>query len=260
MSAVPTSITIWNVNGIENTNMTDILQLKSDILCFCETKVGSKTSFPEIPSLVSKYPFCSSNLCQTRKRYSGTCIYSKYQPLRVFPCPEFDQEGRIIAQEYDTFVLVHVYTPNSGRDLKRLQYRINVWDKLFWAYVESLKYQKDKNGNCKEIIVCGDLNIIPDNTFIWKSNNKNAGCTHQERMSFKNHIKNMNMQLAYMPRIGQAPQYSFWSTFGTCREDNKGWLLDHFIVSSTAFIENYRFHPQIMGSDHCPITLNININ
>lgn len=240
-----TSITIWNVNGIEKTNMDELLKLNSDIICFGETKVGSFTEFPRIEPILEEYPYCSYNLCQTRRRYSGTCIYSKIEPICVYPTADFDDEGRVIIQEYDTFVLVHVYTPNSGRKLQRLEYRTEFWDNKFWELVGSIE---------KQVIVCGDLNIVPDNNFIWKNNNKAAGCTESERSSFRKHLERHHLSLAFQPV--EKGFYSFWSTFGKqCRKENKGWLLDHFVKSKNVNVDNYEIHTDIEGSDHCPVTL-----
>lgn len=268
------SIAIWNINGIRNKDAIIekmIERVDSDILCFSETKL-SQAEIPSISSLDAVYSNVYYNFCQTSRGYSGTSVYSKIPAVFRYPTPEFDKEGRVIILEFNTFILVHVYTPNSGRKLNRIQYRVEEWDPLFWNMVQELKSTTNK-----KVVVCGDLNVIPDNRFIWspKPNLKAAGCTKLEQDSFNAHLNECNMKLVYAPvpslykgingktcqintTSGQYGDYSFWSTYGTCREDNKGWLLDHFVIpndtpSKNKLISAYKFYPEIHGSDHCPI-------
>jgi exodeoxyribonuclease III len=244
-------ICIWNINGItKKQDEINVLldEINSDILCFGETKTTFE--YPIMTDIERVYPHKYFNICKKRKGYSGTVIYSKNPAIATHEYMG-DHEGRVVIIEFDKFILIHVYTPNSGRDLKRLAYRTNEWDVDFWSKVKELKINKD-------VIVCGDLNIIPDNNYIWKNNNKSAGCTNEERISFHKHLMDTEMRLCYTAEKNNT-NFSFWSPFGTCRKDNKGWLLDHFVSSSGVVIESYDFLPHIMGSDHCPIKMNFNI-
>ena len=244
-------ICIWNINGItkkQDEINTLLGEISPDILCFGETKTTFE--YPTMTDLEKVYPHKYFNICTKRRGYSGTAVYSKTPALTTHEYPD-DNEGRVIIVEYESFILIHVYTPNAGRDLKRLAYRTEGWDVQFWNKVKEMKA-------IKEVIVCGDMNIIPDNNYIWKNNNKAAGCTVTERASFDMHLKENDMTLCYEAEKGNT-NFSFWSPFGTCRADNKGWLLDHFVSSSGVAIQSYEFYPHIMGSDHCPIKMKFTV-
>jgi exodeoxyribonuclease-3 len=282
-------IAIWNINGIESKSMDALLRIRANIVCFSETKIGSLTHYPVIPELETAYPFVYPHLCQSRLRYSGTCVYSRECALRRIPTPDFDTEGRIIGLEYEDFVLIHVYTPNSGRKGARLSYRVQFWDPLFWSFVKQNRVPQ------KKIIVCGDLNVVPTDMCIWRPNPRAAGCTVEERSSFWRFVTEQKLKLAYLPddesesdakdtkeqyekeidendtekddnekddaekekekEAQDTRLYSFWSGYSNCREQNKGWLLDHFVVSENFPIKSYTFYTDIYGSDHCPVAL-----
>lgn len=245
----------WNINRIEKKNKFINEMLKNndvDIICFSETKYKNNIYKPVL-DIDNTYMCKYINLCKTRKDYSGTSVYSKIKAIKDHTSSFIDHEGRVNILEFETFILVNVYTPNSGRKLNRLDYRINEWDKYFWKFVGDLKDKLNK-----EMIICGDLNIIPNNNFIWKNNNVNAGCTKEERESFYKNIEKYNFRLCYdAPENNQI--YSYWSIYGDCREKNKGWLLDHFIVTKNINILYYESMMDILGSDHCPIYVDLNV-
>jgi exodeoxyribonuclease-3 len=244
-------ICIWNINGITKKQEyinTLLNEITSDILCFSETK--TTLDYPIITEVEKVYPYKYFNISTKRRGYSGTSVYSKVPAITTYEYTG-DNEGRVIIIEYKSFILIHVYTPNSGRDLKRLSYRTDEWDVSFWNKVKEMNL-------IKEVIVCGDMNIIPNNNFIWKHNNKSAGCTESERYSFDTHLKDNNMKLCYQAEKGNI-NFSYWSPFGTCRKDNKGWLLDHFVSSNGIETQSYDFLPHIMGSDHCPIKMKFTV-
>jgi|MDTB01.3.fsa_nt_gb exodeoxyribonuclease-3 len=244
-------ICIWNINGItkkQDKIKTLLQEINSDILCFGETKTTFE--YPILSDIEQLYPYKYYSICTKRKGYSGTCVYSKTPAVNTHEY-EGDDEGRVVIVEYDMFILIHVYTPNAGRDLKRLSYRTEEWDVSFWNKVKEMK-------QIKEVIVCGDMNIIPNNNYIWKNNNKSAGCTKEERESFSTHLMDTDMKLCYEATDGNK-NYSYWSTYGTSRQDNKGWLLDHFVSSNGIKVDTYDFLPHILGSDHCPVKMKFNI-
>jgi exodeoxyribonuclease-3 len=165
-----------------------------------------------------------------------------------------DDEGRVITLEFNKFYLVHVYTPNSGMTLARLNYRVNQWDKMFKKYLNELQ---DK----KPIIVCGDLNVANEDIDIHdpKNNKKSAGFTNEERDSFKKILNDVNLIDTYRYLHPNKVEYSYWSYRMNSRNKNKGWRIDYFLVSHKLIkhIKKSKILTNVMGSDHAPIKLSL---
>lgn len=192
-----------------------------------------------------------------KKGYSGTLIYSKIEPMNVsykIGIMEHDHEGRVITLEYEDFYLVNVYVPNVKRDLSRLDYRMK-WEDDFLAYLKEL----EKN---KPVIVCGDFNVAHREIDLKnaKQNIGNAGFTNEERNKFSILLDNGFIDVfryMYPDKI----DYTWWSYMGKARERNIGWRIDYFITSKKIIdkLINIKIHSNIMGSDHCPIELDLNL-
>ncbi|KAA3658597.1 MAG: exodeoxyribonuclease III [Calditrichaeota bacterium] len=240
----------WNVNGIRaaiNKGFTDIFKNENmDILCLQETKA---TPAQVDLDLNGYFAFWNS---AEKKGYSGTAVFSKIEPLGVqngMGIPEHDNEGRVITLEYEKFYLVNVYTPNSQRELMRLDYRQNQWDVAFLKHVKSLEKEKP-------VIFCGDLNVAHKEIDLAnpKSNKRNAGFTDEERAGFDK-IVNAGFIDTFREFNKDAGQYTWWTYRMNARARNVGWRIDYFCISSAlrpnlkdAFIRS-----EVMGSDHCPI-------
>ncbi|MDA7495359.1 exodeoxyribonuclease III [Nitrosopumilus sp.] len=258
----------WNVNSLLNIRKIDMDELLTkhnpDILCFSETKLANGLSNQELmeklPVLYKEFPnYQYHNMCKIRKGYSGTSIFSKIEPISInYGLPDNqDKEGRVITLEFAEYYLVHVYTPNSGRKLARLDYRINTWDPLFWGYIEKLK-------ELKPVIIAGDLNIVSENIDIHnpKVNKKSAGVTVEERNSFHTQVQRLGFIDSFRHIHSQEPnKYTFWSSFGTSRIQNKGWRLDYFMVDKiiSPNIIKADILNDVLGSDHCPILLELKL-
>ena len=223
----------WNVNGIraclQKGFLDSLHQLDADIFCVQETKMQSGQADLEIEG----YHYYLNSA--VKKGYSGTLIYSKEKPLNVFygmNKEEHDQEGRLITLEFENYYVITCYTPNSQNELKRLSYRMK-WEDDFLTYLESLD---------KPIILCGDLNVA-----------------HQEKMTqLLNHGFIDTYRYLYPLQEGV---YSWWSYRFKAREKNAGWRIDYFIVSDSLKdkIIDATIETEIMGSDHCPVTLTIDL-
>ena len=189
-----------------------------------------------------------------RKGYSGTAIYTKYKPLNVtygIGIEEHDTEGRVITLEYDNFFFITVYTPNSGSELKRLEYRMS-WEDDFKDYLLTLN--KDKG-----VIVCGDLNVAHTEIDLKnpKTNVKNAGFTPEEREKFTKLLDAgfIDTFRYFNPEL--TGSYSWWSYRFNARKNNSGWRIDYFLVSKDLkkYLVSAKIHNDIFGSDHCPVEL-----
>lgn len=244
----------WNVNGLRavvNKGFCEIFKnLNADIFCIQETKMQEgqlDINFEEY----EKY-FNSA----VRKGYSGTAIFTRVKPISVkygIDIEEHDQEGRVITLEFEKFYLVNCYTPNAQRELTRLTYRMK-WEDDFREYLKKL----DKN---KPVILCGDLNVAHQEIDLKnpKSNKGNAGFTDEERNQMTNLLNAGfidSFRFLYPEKIDC---YSWWSYMGKAREKNIGWRIDYFIVSKKLekMIEEAKIHPEILGSDHCPVELDL---
>lgn len=253
------NITSWNVNGIRAIVKKDFFEsvkiLSPDILCLQETKAQENEVKKELLRLTDYQLSCNS---AEKKGYSGTAVLSKLKPITIVEginILEFDTEGRVICSEYSQFYLVNVYTPNSGQGLKRLGYR-KKWDIAFLKYLKNLE-------RIKPVIVCGDLNVAHHAIDLKndKSNyNKTAGYTQTEIDGMTN-IINAGFIDSFRYLHPNEVAYSYWSYRFNARERNTGWRIDYFLVSKKLVnkIKSSRILSDYYGSDHCPISLEIDL-
>lgn len=193
-----------------------------------------------------------------KKGYSGTAIFTKKKPINVsygIGIEEHDKEGRIITLEFENFYFVDCYTPNSKRELERLEYRM-IWEDEIRKYLKKLD-------NKKPVIYCGDLNVAHEEIDLKnpKTNRRNAGFTDEERNKMTNLLEAGFTDTFRYLYPEKENCYSWWSYMGRAREKNVGWRIDYFIVSNSIQekIKDSIIHPEIMGSDHCPVELQIEI-
>ena len=243
----------WNVNGIRaclNKGFSDFFkEVNADIFCLQETKCQPEQINLEFEGYTSYWNSAE------RKGYSGTAIFTKKQPVNVtygIGIEEHDKEGRIITLEFENFYLVTNYTPNAKRELERLDYR-KVWEDEIRNYL--LKLDKEK-----PVIYCGDLNVAHEEIDLKnpKTNKGNAGFTNEEREKMTE-LLNAGFIDSYRYLYPEKIEYSWWSYMGHAREKNVGWRIDYFIVSND-FRENIKdatIYTEILGSDHCPVGLEI---
>ena len=247
----------WNLNGLRaciKKGFNDFFnEIDADIFCIQETKMQEDQA-DEIKFL-GYTRYMNSAL---KKGYSGTMIFTKIKPIKVMyglGIEEHDQEGRIITLEFTNFFLVNCYTPNSKRELERLEYR-KKWED------EIRKYLKNLN-KTKPVIYCGDLNVAHKEIDIKNpdTNHFNAGFTDDEREKMTELLNNGFIDSFRYLYKDKKDQYSWWSYMRNSRERNIGWRLDYFIVSNDIKnkIEDSKIHSEIYGSDHCPIELDISI-
>lgn len=244
----------WNVNGIRaciNKGFFDVVkQMDADFFCVQETKMQEGQADINIEGY---YHYLNS---AEKRGYSGTLIYTKQKPISVFygmNNEDFDQEGRLITLEYPNYYFITCYTPNSQNELKRLDYRME-WEEYFLKYLDSLD---------KPVILCGDLNVAHQEIDLKnpKTNRTNPGFTDQERSCISkllNHGYIDTFRYLY-PSVKEV--YSWWSYRFQARKKNAGWRIDYFIVSQSLkdCIIDASIETEIMGSDHCPVTLTINL-
>ena len=242
----------WNVNGlracVQKGFMDFFDQADADIFCLQETKL-QEGQFTWPREQYHDY----WNYAE-KKGYSGTAVFSKSEPLSVsrgIDIEEHDHEGRVLTLEYPDFYLVNVYTPNSQRDLLRLDYRMN-WEDAFRAYLLQLKTHKP-------VIVCGDMNVAHQDIDLKnpKTNHHNAGFTDEERNKFSQLLApgSDDTFRHFSPDLTGA--YSWWSYMFHAREKNAGWRIDYFLVSEelNPRLQDARILSDIYGSDHCPVEL-----
>ncbi len=260
----------WNVNGIRAVLRKDaflpfIAAERPDILCLQETKAQQSQAVIDIPGY--KQLWSSAD----KPGYSGTAIFTKVETLSVINGLPLDiakqfglisdgygdpnREGRVIAAEFDQFFVVTVYTPNAKDDLTRIPLRHNQWDPAFLAYCRQLE-------KTKPVIFCGDLNVAhtPDDLANPKSNKGKRGFTLEEREGFQNFIDAGFVDTFRMFTSGNG-HYSWWSNFANSRARNVGWRIDYFLASSALVsrITAAQIHDHYMGSDHCPVSLTLNL-
>lgn len=250
----------WNVNGLR-ANITKgfetfFKQIDADIFCIQETKMQKEQIDITIQNIFKKYKqYWNSAL---KKGYSGTAVFSKKEPINVtygIGIEEHDKEGRIITLEFEKFFLVNCYTPNSKKGLERLDYRM-LWEDEIKKYLMKL----DK---IKPVIYCGDLNVAHEEIDLKnpKTNRKSAGFTDEERNKMTELLKmGFTDTFRYLyPEKENA--YSWWSYMSNAREKNVGWRIDYFIVSKSIEIQiqDSMIYSEVLGSDHCPIGLEIKI-
>lgn len=246
----------WNVNGLRAAVtkgfMESFEKLDADMFCLQETKLQPHQIELELPGYEQYWNSA------VKKGYSGTAIFTRVKPLNVtygIGIEEHDQEGRVITAEYDNFYLVTCYTPNSQRELARLEYRMT-WEDAFRAYLLELDAKKP-------VILCGDLNVAHNEIDLKnpKTNRKNAGFTDEEREKMTELLNAgfTDTFRKFYPDVTDA--YSWWSYMGKARDRNVGWRIDYFITSARLDkdIVEAKIHPDIFGSDHCPVELEINL-
>jgi exodeoxyribonuclease III len=250
----------WNVNGIraiiKKDFLKDIKELNPDILCLQETKAQPEDAQSTL-SLVTGYKVFT-NSSKARKGYSGTAILTKHDPIEVsydLGIEEHDQEGRVITAEFENFHLVTVYTPNSGEGMKRLEYRSD-WDLAFRNHVLALEEKKP-------VIICGDLNVAHTEIDLARPKpnyNKTSGYTQKEIDGLDNLLAEGYVD-SFRKFYPEEVKYSWWNYKFNARSRNVGWRIDYFLVSKS--IENQLVNSHIyndrMGSDHCPVGIEINI-
>lgn len=244
----------WNVNGlraiVKKNFLEDFKQLDADFFCLQETKLQEGQIELDLPGYYQYWNYAE------KKGYSGTAIFTKHEPLSVqlgIGVEEHDHEGRVITLEYPDYYLVTCYTPNSQNELKRLDYRMT-WEEAFLAYLNGLKEQKG-------VILCGDLNVAHENIDLknWKTNQRNAGFTIEEREKFSQLLNNGYIDTFRHFYPDQEGIYSWWSYRFNARKNNAGWRIDYFVVSDDLKnrLVDAKIHTDILGSDHCPVELDI---
>lgn len=252
-------LTSWNVNGIRavlKKNFTEfVLDHDPDFLCLQETK--ARPEQVDLPLELSHYRTYWNSA--EKAGYAGTAIFTKTEPLGErygIGIEEHDQEGRVITLEYKNYFIVTVYTPNSKNELLRLPYRIE-WDAAFLAFLKELEAEG------KPVLVCGDLNVAHEEIDLArpKANHFSAGFSDQERDGFRNLIAAGFTDTFRHFHPDQTEAYSWWSYRGGARARNVGWRIDYWCVSSelNEKIQSAEINAGILGSDHCPVTLEIKI-
>ena len=246
----------WNVNGIRACIKKGLIEfIKSsdaDILCFQETKANQDQVDLQLDGFHQIWNSAA------KKGYSGTLVLSNIKPSNSFlgmGIQEHDNEGRLITLEYSKFFLVNVYTPNAQRDLARLEYRTMKWD------VDFLNYVKDME-KIKPVIICGDLNVAHKEIDLTNpdSNRKNAGFTDEERFSFSRFLSKGFID-TFREFEKEPGHYTWWSYMFQARKKNIGWRIDYFCISKSLRdqLECSFILPDIVGSDHCPIGIQIEL-
>ena len=253
----------WNVNGLRAVINKGALQKfieeeNPDILCLQETKAKQGQAEIDLPEYEELWNSAM------RPGYSGTAVFTKIKPLsvkNVLPTDvEFkDQfgdpltEGRVLTVEFENFYLVDVYTPNSKNELERLELREKKWDPAFLNYLKELE-------KTKPVITCGDFNAAHEEIDIArpKTNHHSAGFTDEERQGITN-IINAGFTDTFRHLNPDAVRYTWWSHWGHARENNVGWRIDYFFISKVlnAKLKNADIHENVMGSDHCPISIEL---
>ncbi len=250
----------WNVNGLRaviNKGFVDFFnKIDADIFCIQETKMQEDQINDEIKNIFKEYNEYWNSA--EKKGYAGTAIFSKEKPINVtygIGIEEHDKEGRVITLEFEKFYMVNCYTPNSKRELERLDYRM-VWEDEFRKYLLKL------NEN-KPVILCGDLNVAHEEIDLKnpKTNRKNAGFTDEERNKMTELLNAGFTDTFRFLYPTKTDCYSWWSYMFKAREKNAGWRIDYFIVSKSIenkIKESYIFS-EVLGSDHCPVGLEIDL-
>ena len=244
----------WNVNGLRACIKKGFLdyfnEINADFFCLQELKMSEGQLDLELEGYETFYNYAQ------RKGYSGTAIFTKFKPLSVkygMGMEEHDNEGRLITLEYDDFFLVTCYTPNSKQELLRLDYRM-VWEDAFRNYLLDLN-------KTKSVIVCGDLNVAHKEIDLKnpKTNRKNAGFTDEEREKMSILLDSGFTDTFRYFYPDKENEYSWWSYFGKSRERNTGWRIDYFLTSKDMDdrLVDAQIHQSILGSDHCPVYLEI---
>ena len=246
----------WNVNGLRacvQKGFLDIFkELNADMFCIQESKLQEGQISLELEGYHQYWNYA------IKKGYSGTAIFTRREPMSVaygIGIEEHDQEGRVITLEFAEFYLVTVYTPNSQSELARLDYRMQ-WEDAFLSYLKGLEEKKP-------IVFCGDLNVAHKEIDLKnpKTNQKNAGFTDEERGKFSTLLGQGFIDTYRYFYPDQEGIYSWWSYRFQARKKNAGWRIDYFCVSESLKekLVDAKIHTDIMGSDHCPVELDIDL-
>ncbi len=246
----------WNVNGIRACVTKGFLdffkEVDADMFCLQETKCQEGQIELEFPGYTSYWNSAE------KKGYSGTAIFTKIKPISVkygIGIEEHDLEGRVITLEFEKFYLITIYTPNSKRELERLEYR-QIWED------EIRKYMNELNKS-KPVVMCGDLNVAHKEIDLEnpKTNRRNAGFTDEERNKMTELLDSGYIDSFRHIYPEKEKQYSWWSYMGRAREKNVGWRIDYFITSKSLGknIQDAYIYPEIYGSDHCPVGISLKI-
>lgn len=243
----------WNVNGLRavmNKNFMEFFnEADADVFCLQETKLQEGQIEMDLPGYHQYWNYAD------KKGYSGTAIFTKKEPLSVtygMGIDEHDHEGRVITIEFDDFYFITVYVPNSQDGLKRLDYRMK-WEDDFLGYLKELE-------KTKPVVFCGDLNVAHEEIDLKnpKTNRKNAGFTDEER-SKMTALLDAGFTDTFRYFYPEQVTYSWWSYRFKAREKNAGWRIDYFICSDALRdrLKDAKIHTEVMGSDHCPVELDI---
>ena len=246
----------WNVNGIRacvGKGFMDFFDvIDADIFCIQESKMQEGQLTLDMPGYHQYWNYAD------KKGYSGTAIFTKEEPISVINgigIDEHDHEGRVITLEYESFYMVTVYTPNSQNELARLDYRMN-WEDDFRLYLKKLE-------EIKPVIVCGDMNVAHSEIDLKnpKTNRKNAGFTDEEREKMTTLLDDGFIDTFRYFYPDKENIYSWWSYRFKAREKNAGWRIDYFLTSESLEdkLVDAKIHTEVMGSDHCPVELDIDL-
>ena len=251
----------WNVNGLRaavNKGFDDFFKKENaDIFCIQETKMQEDQLDENIKGIFKEYNSYWNSA--EKKGYSGTAIFTKKKPMNItygIGIEEHDKEGRVITLEFENFFMVNCYTPNAKRELERLDYRM-VWEDEFRKYLLKLN-------ESKPVVMCGDLNVAHEEIDLKnpKTNRRNAGFTDEERGKMTE-LLNAGFTDTFRYLYPDKPDmYTWWSYMFKAREKNAGWRIDYFIVSKSIEnkIKESYIYSEIMGSDHCPVGLDLDID
>lgn len=245
----------WNVNGLRacvGKGFEDIFrELDADFFCLQETKMQAGQLDLQFDGYHAYWNYAD------KKGYSGTAIYTRHEPLSVaygIGIDEHDHEGRVITLEMPQFYLVTVYTPNSQDELRRLDYRMQ-WERDFQDYLLRLNARKP-------VVVCGDMNVAHEEIDLKnpKTNRRNAGFTDEEREAMTR-LLDSGFVDTFRRLHPDEVTYSWWSYRFRAREKNTGWRIDYFLVSESLApqVAEAKIHTQIMGSDHCPVEVDLDL-
>ena len=246
----------WNVNGlracVQKNFMEAFQSLDADVFCIQETKLQEGQIELALDGYYQYWNYAE------KKGYSGTAIFTRQEPVAVtygIGIEEHDHEGRVITLEYPEYYIITVYVPNSQNELARLPYRMQ-WEEAFLAYLKGLEEKKP-------VIFCGDLNVAHQEIDLKnpKTNRKNAGFTDEERGCFSRLLEHGFVDTFRYFYPNQTDIYSWWSYRFSARAKNAGWRIDYFCVSENLKdkLTDAKIHTEILGSDHCPVELDIDI-
>ena len=246
----------WNVNGLRaaagKTFFDAFHELDADIFCIQESKLQEGQIELDLPGYYDYWNYAE------KKGYSGVAMFTKEKPVNVsygLGIPEHDREGRVITLEFPDYYVLTCYTPNSQNELKRLDYRME-WEDAFFAYIKGLDQKKP-------LIYCGDLNVAHEEIDLKNpsTNRRNAGFTDEEREKMTRVLTNGFVDSFRYLHPEEKDAYCWWSYRMKARERNVGWRIDYFIVSERLKdrIQGASIHSEILGSDHCPVELKIDL-